>query len=268
MPTVQRILPWFAAILLACSLGGPASVHAQVVVGVVRAEVGEEPIAEAEVALLDLEGERVQTTATDSVGRFRLEAPRAGTYRIRIAGVGYREIVSDAIELGPVEQVDVEVYLSIDAVPLDPIVVTERRRYPNLRIQGFYERAEWVQRSGFGRILTKDDLARIRPHSMRMLLATQPMGFRAGARCQPRIYIDGMDLGAGAEAVELLDGTIHWEDIEGIELYRGATQIPPQYTRGNDCGAVLVWSKAGSGNPFSWRRLAVAAGILLLMFSF
>lgn len=260
---ILRYLPsWTGAISLLILGSIPAS--GQTVQGVVVIEDTEEPIPHVNITLVDDDEESVRSTGTDSLGHFTIEVPGEGTYTLLAQHVGYEEVVTRAFEVGPAEVVDVTVQMSLDAVPLDALVVTERRRYPNARIREFYERAAHVDRSGFGRVVWKEDLERYRPHSLRSFLTRYPMG--RGGTCRPRVYIDGLNMGVGDEAFEHLDAMIFWEQVEGIEVYRGITQVPPQYNRGGDCAAVLVWSRADRGKPFTWKRAMVAGAFLGLMF--
>lgn len=237
-------------------LGSTVAGHAQSIAGVVRSEQDNALLPGAEVALLGVDGERIRAVNTDSTGAFRLDAPRAGVYQVQVDRIGYRQAVSEPIELGPVEQIQVTIYLSIDAVELDPLIVTERRRYPNQQIQSLYERADLARSTGRGRVYTRDDLERIRPHRLSHLL----FGPRATCRGPTRYYLDGMNMGIGAEALELLESMVVMTNIEGVEIYRGYSQMPTEYVRSDDCGAILVWSKAVD-KP---RGAAPVGGVVLL----
>ncbi|HEX2168201.1 MAG TPA: carboxypeptidase regulatory-like domain-containing protein [Longimicrobiales bacterium] len=78
----------------------PAHAQAQVVTGqLVDASAGR-PIATAFVQLIDAEGVRLSGALTDSAGRFTLQAPSAGEYRLVAERLGYEPVTSPALALG------------------------------------------------------------------------------------------------------------------------------------------------------------------------
>jgi len=63
---------------------------------------------------------------------------------------------------------------------------------------------------------------------------------RGGALCVPMMWIDGQKA-PGMEVDDLRTG-----DIEGIELYRGPSVTPPQFSTGGgvvQCGTIVVWTR-------------------------
>ncbi len=84
---------------------------------------------------------------------------------------------------------------------------------------------------------------------------------RGGAGCTPMIFLDGAPLGR-AEFVQLTS-FVSVDEIEGIEIYRSGLETPGELADG--CGAIGVWTRRASatqGNPFTWPRMARAAGFL------
>lgn len=250
-------------LLVLAGLVAPSVSSAQSIIGTVLADPIGERIPNVNVTLFDADGVAVRTAMSDTAGVFRIRAPGEGRYTLRADHLGYATVVTEPLELGAAEAVRITISMSVDAVPLEPLVVTERRRYPSSRIQEFHERAEEAERTGMGRIVTRGEIERLRP-TLRTLMATMPVGYSPLGRCEPRIFLDGLDLGLGADAIEHVDRMTHWEDIEGIEIYRGVVQIPTTYYKG-DCAAVLVWTRADATTRFSWRRLSVLGGFLLLV---
>ena len=78
-------------VLLALALTGSLA-RAQEVTGTVRDEARQTPLAGAVVVLTASAGSRLSATLTDDAGRFRLRAPSAGTYGIRVDVIGYRSV--------------------------------------------------------------------------------------------------------------------------------------------------------------------------------
>lgn len=62
---------------------------------------GGAPLREAFVSLVDEGGRAVASTLTDPSGAFRLRAPAAGGYRVRVERIGYETWVSDLFHLAP-----------------------------------------------------------------------------------------------------------------------------------------------------------------------
>jgi hypothetical protein len=60
-----------------------------------------------------------------------------------------------------------------------------------------------------------------------------------GNMCQPMVWLDGQR----APGVEIDD--LRKDDIQAIELYRGASVTPPQFATSGvtQCGAVVVWTR-------------------------
>src|SRR5262245_32395808 len=69
------------------------SVSAQEVTGIVRAESGNTPVAGAIVILTAQGGTRVGATLAADDGRYRLRAPAAGMFALRVDVVGYESVI-------------------------------------------------------------------------------------------------------------------------------------------------------------------------------
>ncbi|MBV9111159.1 MAG: hypothetical protein JO306_17265, partial [Gemmatimonadetes bacterium] len=62
---------------------------------------------------------------------------------------------------------------------------------------------------------------------------------RKDGGCVPVLVVDGIPM-PGTE----MDLEIAPEDIEGIEVYRGPSEIPPRYIAlASPCGLIVVWSR-------------------------
>ncbi|HUE95132.1 MAG TPA: carboxypeptidase-like regulatory domain-containing protein, partial [Longimicrobiaceae bacterium] len=212
------------------------------------------PVGSAAVRLIDESGVTVGTAVGSEAGTFRVTAPGAGVYSIEVRRVGYEELRADGLRLVAEEPLEVEIRIGIDAVPLDPVVVVVQTYYEPGWITDFRARAEANQRVGRGRIYTRADIDRLRPARAENLLAFHP--WRGG--CQPHILLDGLPADG---SLSMIPG----DELEGVEIYRGA-QIPAEYYRTGMCGLVMVWRRidAPGMGPLTWRRIGVAAVVLLL----
>jgi hypothetical protein len=129
----------------------------------------------------------------------------------------------------------------------------------------FFNEYENRRQRGIGQFITKKDLERLntsypsdafrRIPGIRFVRASQGMGVRfmssvgmTGGRtrgspgsgeCVPTIWVDGQ----AAVGMEIDD--IRAQDIHGIEIYRGASTLPPQFAKSglSQCGAIVVWTK-------------------------
>jgi hypothetical protein len=242
------------ALLLALATTGVA---AQTVVrGTVVEDATGEPIATVELRVMDAEGETLGSTLSNNQGAFRIELSEGGLVSLSARRVGYAPIVAEALEVAGGEELELEIRLDPRAIALAPVTVVAQRSFVPSRILEFRERAELSQRLGRGRIFMREDIERLRPTSAQQLLDTALWGIG----CRPVILLDGLPVQGRLTAV----GPDH---IEGIELYRGVNQIPPEYYRYGMCGLALVWSRADppGARPLTWRRALVAGAVAVLL---
>lgn len=252
----------FALSLAVCALG-TAPLAAQTVQGRVVASGTDDPVPQASVRLLL--GERgdsaVATVFTDDEGRFQLAAPFAGPYRLAARRIGFTPVVTSPFDLlprgGPLE---VQLVLAEHAVPLAPLViVSDRPARMGIRLlaSGYYEREKNWGRAGLGQghFLDREEITRRNAHrvtdAVRMLRGVYVEGvggrgrvitFRTVRRmneraCVPEVFIDGVPGATGANVDEM----VAISDVAAIEVYPGLSQ-PGQFTRGNLCGVVVIWT--------------------------
>ena len=227
---------------------------AQVIIGQVFDETTSTAVRAAEVQLVDGNKQLRARALTDSAGWFRLIAPVPGHYRVQASSLGYAKLETVQVNLEKGVELHLELRLSSMAVPHEPLRIVARRPYRLGRLSEYYDRAQWTRKTGLGRVLMRDDIERMGGVSLSSLLNTTPT--RIG--CQMTYMLDGLSI-----PLNELDSLIRPEDVEGIEIYKGFTQIPPQYITRAACGLVLVWTRmdAPGAKPFSWKRLFIAAGV-------
>lgn len=245
---VSRRLRWtvVAAAGALFSLAGPSSGVAQVVRGQVKDRDTGKP-ALGVVTLIDTGGVLIGRMPTGPQGQYALTAPRAGAYLLQFVGPGYGPYVSREFTLAAGETR----ILGLEAVPLPPValdtVIVEGRPVPS-RLAGFYQR----QSGGFGEFLARDAIERLNPSQptdvlRRMAtvnLVPTDLGYRVVSRrdprCAPAVFLDGIYMGTGADFD--FDAVLTTEQIEGVETYSGAGQVPPEFNR-SACGAVVIWTR-------------------------
>jgi protocatechuate 3,4-dioxygenase beta subunit len=207
--------------------------------GTVRDANGQ-PVAGAQLRVLETAG----TARADSSGRFTLGGLPAGTQILESKRVGYR-IVQQPVQLRAGRNVEVEVHLA-RIVSLDSIrIVAQRSKYREF---------EQRRRSGFGRYMTEDEIARRNPMEMSDLLRTaggfRVYGFGLSARIESsRVLGSGTGYGPPCSTVNIvIDGMqnqdINWvrpQDVAAIEMYPGPAGAPVQYD--SWCGLVVIWTR-------------------------
>jgi hypothetical protein len=263
----------------AASLVATAAV-AQQVSGVVIADETQTPLEGALVTLLDEDGAARGRAVTDPAGRFSITAPYPGEWQLAVQFLGYRSLVTSPMDVSVGEWVTLAITLATVALAHDPVVVTARRTIRNPAVQRFYERRDRAGRAAFGHFVAREDigagggrrptdLLRSMP-GVRVVPGTPGRGqtVRMAGGCAPAVYVDGLHVNR-MSMHDSLDDFVNVQDIEGIEVYRGASSHQTSYHDPSGCGLVLVWTQTESHEPGSglpWKRiLSVLGGMLLFV---
>lgn len=276
-----RAAPLLAA-LLATAAAGTGRAHAQAVAGRVIERDGGGNVAGAQVLLLDRQ-RATASSISDSTGTFYLDAPAAGVYALRVERIGYEPTVTDTFSVARGEVVEVELRIGTRPVPIEPVVVVGRRELP-VGSPEFQRRYEERGKAGFGRFMTRDDIADQRARTTSNLLtrfpelhvyylssdeargaSTTQLTMNAnGQPCIPRTYVDGTFM--RPEMMDF-DKLVTPNELAGVEFYRSPTEAPPQYQDPYGCGTLLLWTRhdvqarSGSG----WWRYALGGGLGVLI---
>lgn len=223
---------------------------AQEIRGTVTDEADGVPIATVEVFLEDDGGERRGQAVTDSLGGFQIRAPLPGHYTLTLSRIGYATRSTAPFELARGEVVTLDISLDAAALHLEPLVVVERRRVRTAALARFYDRAEWVRKSGSGRIYYREDLERVGSvHGLYQMQSTR-------RSCRMLILVDNLPVSDPRDLEYLAD----MDRVEGVEIYRSQHQIPPEYSSWRACSMMLVWTRPTEGRPFTLKRLLVGLG--------
>jgi Carboxypeptidase regulatory-like domain/TonB-dependent Receptor Plug Domain len=236
--------------LVALALALPGAMRAQnaPLRGTVADSAGA-PIVGADVGIASLH----KLTRTDDHGRFAFEKLPLGPVELSVRRLGYEPqkvpaTVSNTLEFS------YTVTLSAQPAMLGAMDVSEKKRHQ--AIEGFHQRRV----VGIGAYVTRDDIlarhANAPSEMLRSMSGLQVVRTRTGfgvrfasassgrRDCPPTMWIDGQRA-AGMEVDE-----IPIDDIEGIELYRGASTTPAQFSRGAgpSCGTVVIWTRTPGGS--------------------
>ena len=223
----------FAGLLAAA----PSDLDGQSVTGRAIDAADGSPVAGAEVVLVDDSGRGLRTAVTDSAGVFGLPVLNEGIYTLRIRHLGYSTVTSPRLELGA-GMVEVELRMGREAIALDSLIVLARDESLADHSPEYHRRLVRHRRTGVGDILSREELEPLTNHTVREALDLNLFRFRnQGIPCTPMIFWNGLAVSSWEVPVR---------DVEGIEVYRGANEVPIRYTRYRqavDCGVVLVWSR-------------------------
>lgn len=231
----------------------------QVIIGQVFDETAGTAVTVAEVVLVDRAGVLRAQSLADSAGWFRLVAPVPGHYRVRASSIGYTQLETVEVNLEKGVELHLELRLSSAAIPHEPLRIVARRAYRVGRLAEYYDRAQWTRRTGLGRVFMRDDIERLNPYHLSALIRMTP----ARISCPYTYMLDGLEI-----ELDVLDSMIRPEEVEGVEIYRGSTQVPPEYMNRAGCGLVLIWTRLDPPGmrPFTWKRLLLGAGLAALMY--
>jgi hypothetical protein len=214
--------------LVCIALALPDALHAQAVIKgrVVDSETGH-PVAGATVTLR--KGNKTYTV--DSLGRFEARDLATGEIQLLVQKVGfapadYRVRVNDAGEY--------EVKARAEQV-MSRYSDFEARRQRGMGAFLRWDQLTDEKFSSVGDALRTIRGVRIQCHQetfeCRAIMARSP-------QCQPVWVIDGMEAGSFNENTPI-------RDVYGIEVYRGAGEIPGEYGGSNAaCGVIVIWTKS------------------------
>jgi len=217
--------------------------------GQVISQITQTPIPAA-VVDLTLTGDSADTThlsaSTDSSGRFLFATLVAGIYRIEIHAIGYEQ-GAWRLRITPGRPIQHAFDLVPLTVKLPPVVVEGAQRHAD-RLADFERR-----RTGkAGYFLTQQDIEKMNPSTLADVLATVrgvtldctagvciARMARARPGCDPQYFIDGV------ESSSYFARNTPPHDVIGIEVYRGPSELPAEFTGSNSgCGVIVIWTKS------------------------
>ncbi len=230
--------------LLVCLLAAtlrPETVTAQATLRgrIVDSEFGQ-PLAGAVVRI-----KRGPTLNADSLGRFEAKDLPNGAAEITIQVLGYATHVF-TLYLPAATTVDHTFGLDFTGAELPAVVVQARAEKLIPRYMEFEQRRQrklgaylrWDELKAYGSV--GDALRTVR--GVRIQCNQQTFECFAvmvrSPQCQPTWWIDGVEVRSFNENTPI-------RDVYGIEVYRGAGEIPGEFA-GSDagCGVIVVWTKS------------------------
>jgi hypothetical protein len=265
--------------LLLCAMAIPRGAHGQgEIVGRVLADSAQVPVFGAQLTIARLS----RSVVSDSAGRFRFAKLPPGDYVVTLRALGFRpESATVAIDGDEVALHDFAVVRQAQPLPGREITAP-RPEYLTGKMAAFHER----EKLGVGHFVGRAELAKAEGGMSQtgMVLSKVP-GVRVvhgantawiasgravsgsgcafcpspglnradiarGAKgaCYMDVYLDGILVFDSKQAANgLFDvNSIPPEQIEGIEVYTSASQIPVQYNKtSNGCGVLIIWTRIG-----------------------
>lgn len=230
-----------AAVLMLLALPGLVQTQPRVsVAGTVRDTSGT-PVPLAQI--------NVGTTRThsDSAGRYTLANLPVGRNTISVRRLGFEPLFADIdLVAGSTASLD----LVLASVPMRlPTLTAESEALERVRLADFYRHREIGNGFFFNRRELEDKKAARLSDVLRRLPGVRISSDRSGraslrmsrsANCPPDFWIDGQ------RAPFLNVDDLPLRDIEALEVYRGASGVPPEFNNrlGNPaCGAVIIWTR-------------------------
>lgn len=189
-------------------------------------------------------------TTTDHNGSFRLDPLPPGPHTIRIWRIGYTPtLFTVTLDTNQVNVLDVPIVLRPIPYEMPEIVVEgERTRLVMGPLREFYRRRS----EGQGFFMTQDQITRRGAERFDQILTGVPgvdveytgslqhrirVGRGREAGCSPQYYVDGL------WTDETMALTLRPEWIEGLEIYRRTSEIPPEFNARGLCGVIVIWTR-------------------------
>jgi TonB-dependent receptor-like protein len=215
------------------------------------------------LASIVIDGDMV-TTYSRGDGAFGPIAIPPGHHRIVAGSGGYRMLGAD-FNIVAKATAKFAIKLVPDGTRLPAVhVVGDRDLFPSDEpgFSGFEHRRE----VGTGRYLDAQQIsARSNPPVSELLrdvagVTLHPVSTTAGTTAyrvemrgavglkgictSPALFLDGEQVELAAGDANALDDLVRSRDIAGIEVYPGASSLPPQFNFGGaSCGALVIWTK-------------------------
>jgi iron complex outermembrane receptor protein len=261
---MHTIRPALNLFLLVGSLGGAlplGSIRAQesgALKGIVST-AEKKPLPQARVRVV---GTRLAAVA-DTDGTFRIASLPPGSQSIEVRLLGYASVIMP-VEIETGQTTTLEAVLVTAPMSLATVEVTgDTLIVPAMA--GFLERKS----HGNGRYFTREDIKRMQARLFTDILRRVPgmqmqsvrggnnnsytvqtgrsaEGVQGGRQCPVLFYMNGMPFPMTTDAV--INSFIDPEEVEAVEVYAGASQIPPQFNSTGytaRCGVVVIWTLNG-----------------------
>lgn len=221
------------------------------------------PIGFTDITIRSPGGSTLGRVETDEFGNFEFTVRRGYGVRISAARIGYRENTTPLLYFDNHRLLQVEVRLDPEAILLAPLeIVAWSEIIDNAMLEGYWRRVD----TGLGFYITREEVEARNPGFVSDLLRDVPglqlSGGTVGARpsvrmvrasnrnCATQIFIDGFlanPRGVTGDPLDFrIDDVVSPASVEGIEVYRGLSTVPPEFLNPDAaCGVIAVWTRRG-----------------------
>ena len=213
-------------------------------------------------------------TLTDSLGRFVLRGISGDSVRLELLGIGYRPLTLTVSIRASAAGLDL--VMQLDRTVLPEIRTTARPTKPakylgTTKYDGFFQR----QKLGLGTFISREQIERMNAfHTLEILRGIPGINVSIGngdptdadiriPRCfggnsRVTVWIDGKmqlpssspgrDTGHPGRDIDLAEhlARITPSNIEMVEIYRGASQIPGVF-HWDGCAVIAIWTRYNRG---------------------
>ncbi len=189
---------------------------------------------------------------TDGNGVLQIEGVPIGSRTVAVRYLGFAP-ERTTVQLREGQLVELAFALRVRPVRLAEVRVPVRRRVTVLETVGFNRR----KANGIGTFITREQIEQrhttrlsdvlrsvpginLAPTAFSDARASMTRSNTGGRRCPIQYYVDGV------LTVALNIDDVRAGDVEGMEIYRGSSGIPPDFNRGTAlCGVILIWTRLG-----------------------
>jgi hypothetical protein len=217
------------------------------------------PLADARISVTGT----TLVAVADTDGSFRIAALPLGSQRVEVKLLGYASILLP-VTIEAARTATLQVTLTPAPLALETVNISgDTLIIPAM--QGFLDR----KKRGNGTFFTREEIERMQPRlftdilrrvpGMQLQLVSGPNnngyvvrtgrtgeGIQGGRQCPVLFYMNGMPFPMTADGV--INSFISPEEVEAIEVYAGASQIPAQFNAtayNARCGVVVIWTLNG-----------------------
>jgi TonB-dependent starch-binding outer membrane protein SusC len=217
------------------------------------------PLPEARVSVVGTP----LVTVSDTDGTFRIVALPSGSQAVEVKMFGYGPSLL-LVEIVAGKTATLEVTLSPVAAPLETVnVMADTMIVPGMR--GFQER----KARGTGKFFTREDIERMQARLFTDVLRRVPgmqvqrvnssygagysvqtgrtQSINGGRVCPVLFYINGAPFPMLGDVP--INNFISPEEVAAVEVYTGASQLPPQFNSSmynSRCGVVVIWTRTSN----------------------
>ena len=209
------------------------------------------PISGARVSIPEIQYGAI----TNEEGNFTIRELPPGLYDVRVHYLGY-STNQRPIRLRPGRVTDATFLLERDVLEVADLTVEVKQTNRSDPMREFKRR----MKRGFGEFITRQDIQERSPQHTSDLLRTVP-GVSVGPVRFGRAKVTMRTSGRECRPVVFLDGVmtrnyrvdnLQPEAIQGIEVYRRASETPAQFTMTNSgCGVLVIHTRVGGTRPGS-----------------